>query len=160
MRRNPKITPALLDFGFPKSTAKKSPLLVTYGNPRILVVDDDPSFGRILAQHARLGGVALAFFRSFDEIRGKLGRWRFDAAVVDSDLGEATGVQVARYLERFLLDVPILLVSQSDLTVPPKEQWPASVREFLFKKVGHRAILDAVVRISGKREGMNHADPN
>jgi len=158
VKKNVKITPALVDFGYPKSSTKSGPILVTYGNPRILVVDDDPSFGRILAQYARLGGVALAFFRSFDEVRGKLSRWRFDAAVVDSDLGEATGLDVARYLERFLLDVPVLLVSQSDLTVPPKEEWPASVREFLFKNVGHRAILDAVVRLSGKREGMTHAD--
>jgi DNA-binding response OmpR family regulator len=141
----------MVDSAFHRTASHGSPLLVFGGNPRILVVDDDPSFGRILARQARIGGVALAFFQSLDELRGKLSRWRFDAAVLDSDLGDESGVEAARYLERYLLNLPVLLVSQSDLDVPPKEKWPSSVRQFLLKSVGHERILEEVVRLAGKK---------
>jgi DNA-binding NtrC family response regulator len=124
--------------------------LVTWGFPRILVLDDDPSFGRILIHIARQAEVSMAFFRSPDELQGKLGRWRFDAAVVDSDLGHTSGVDTVRYFERFLENLPVLLVSQSEIGLPPAAEWPASVRQFLFKSVGHQQILAAVVEIAKK----------
>ncbi len=152
MRKTVNITPALVDAGFKRRGSKGSPLLVTWGHPRILVVDDDPSFGRILAQYARNEGVSLAFFRSLDEVRGNLSRWRFDAAVVDSDLGNETGLEAVKYFERFLLNLPILLVSQSELGVPPRHEWPSSVRRFLPKNVGHRTILETIVHLAKKEK--------
>ncbi len=62
--------------------------------PRILVVDDEPVFGKIIAEAARRSGMEVTVCKSVEEL-AKCKDWRFDVAILDYDLGEdgaVTGV--------------------------------------------------------------------
>ena len=110
--------------------------------PRILVLDDDPIFGRIMRQAATKKGSAVSYCKSVDEL-SKLPSWDYDVIVMDYDLGPVTGFELTDYLEKFTsVEVPVILVSQTKLR--GSQKWPETIREFVHKGLGPFAILDAV----------------
>jgi CheY-like chemotaxis protein len=114
------------------------------GLARILVVDDDPSFGKIMSRIGQQSQVSMTVCKSLEEI-GDLEHQKFDAAIVDYDLGSTNGIQVAEHLENLLGDIPVILVSQSQLVETPISLWPSNVKGFLHKALGHIAILEAAL---------------
>ncbi len=109
--------------------------------PRILLVDDDEMYGKILARAASQAGIDLVYCRSLEEF-GKLKDFDFDVALIDYDLGAVTGCELTVYLEHYTKsEVPVVLISQSELK--RDRQWPSSIQEFILKDRGPHAALEA-----------------
>lgn len=68
--------------------------------PRILVVDDDPIFGKIINRSANELGANVTFCQSIREF-GVLGQnWEeYDVAIIDCDLGAINGCELVEYME-------------------------------------------------------------
>lgn len=107
---------------------------------KILLIDDDPLFGKIMQHYAAKMGSSLTFIDSVDKLTDEVLR-DFDVAVIDYDLGSCTGVELVKYLNNRLGSMPIVLVSQTQRT--ESERWPDSIHEFVHKTLGPYAILDA-----------------
>jgi DNA-binding response OmpR family regulator len=116
----------------------------TGGQVQILVVDDDPSFGKILNRIGQQSQVLVTVCQTLEQLRG-LPEKKFHAAIVDYDLGNFDGIEVARRLEVSDARVPVILVSQSQLVETPISCWPSNVKGFLHKALGHFAILEAAL---------------
>ena len=118
--------------------------------PRILLVDDDPTFGKIMNRASEMKGVKITYCKSIDEF-GALQSWDFDTIIMDYDLGAVTGFELTEYLEKFTKeDVPVILVSQTEQK--SSKNWPYTIREFVHKKLGPFAILDAAFEAHEIRE--------
>jgi CheY-like chemotaxis protein len=112
--------------------------------PRILIVDDDPVFCRLMAAIGEKMGVQVEYRGSLKELYKALPKLKFDAAIVDYDLGCVTGVQLSRYLEKVSRGKPLILVSNyKDI---PRGGWSNSVRAFVGKGSGEVAILRQALR--------------
>ncbi len=107
--------------------------------PRILVVDDDPTFGRIMQRAAVYLEADLVFVQCLQDLDPNL-LGSFDVAIVDYDLGSVTGLELARYLDHHV-SVPIVLVSHAERT--PNRQWSDSIHDFVHKSAGAHVIMDA-----------------
>ena len=112
--------------------------------PRILLVDDDPSFGKILAKIAQQSRVAVTVCHNLQEV-GETTWWDYDVAIVDYDLGTSTGLEIIRQLERVRPDMPVILVSQSQHVETPISRWPGSIKGFMNKALGHFAIMESAL---------------
>ena len=124
--------------------------------PQILLVDDDPVFGKILSRLAEQSRVNLTYCRSLEEV-GEKASWHYHSAIVDYDLGTATGIELIRQLEKVLEAVPIILVSSSSSRIDiPISRWPESIKGFLQKSLGHVAILEAAVAAHDLAVGQAH----
>ncbi len=110
--------------------------------PHVLLVDDDPVFGKIMAQYARKFGYTLTYVASVENLPD-LNHTAFDVAILDYDLGAVTGVELASYFESCCTPLPIVMVSQSKHD--ERGDWPGAVHEFVHKSLGPYAILDAAV---------------
>ena len=110
--------------------------------PRFLLVDDDPILCRIMQKAAQSLGIELTYLSTLDDL-SKLTETRFDVAMLDYDLGFLNGYEVASYLEQKVPEMPIILISH--LNNLSTNQWAGSIREFIHKKLGPFAILDAAV---------------
>jgi CheY-like chemotaxis protein len=109
--------------------------------PRILLIDDDLTFGRILAKAAQRSHLELIECNSVKQVN-RIPKWNFDVALIDYDLGDITGVQLSDVIGR-LRDMPVLLLSQyKQITV---RQWPSRIKGFLHKSAGPFVILQAAV---------------
>ena len=118
---------------------------MTEGNtkpPTLLIVDDDPSFAKILKRMAERQKAIVSVCKSLDEL-GTLQAKVFDIAIVDFDLGTANGLEVTDYLARFSPGCSVILVSQVDNFFPQFYTWPDTIECFIPKSAGHQEILEA-----------------
>lgn len=117
---------------FPDSTRK----------PRILVIDDDDKFGRMMAHIACNNGLILNHFPSLEDAGQEL-LADADVVVIDYDLGGESGVGVSRTLERHHRQKPVLLISASQDAMRDTA-WPANIRSFVAKSMGPFSVLDSI----------------
>jgi DNA-binding NtrC family response regulator len=114
---------------------------------RILVVDDDPIFCRLMQRIGSIKGISVITVSNYAEAM-QIENPQFDAAVMDYMLDEhATGLQVASRFSGDMYTMPVILVSHTS-NIPGTKAWPATVREFIHKNFGPHAILDAAIEAS------------
>ncbi len=105
------------------------------------MIDDDPTFGKILHQIGVQSGVEVVVVNKVDAMNA-LPKEHFDVAVLDFDLGPVTGVEVATQLEKSGTVKYSILVSQSQDVGTPIGDWPKSIKGFVQKSLGHFAIFE------------------
>lgn len=115
------------------------------GRPKILLVDDDVTFGRIMTKMAEKVGLSLHYMSSANEIHS-LKEPDFDIGIFDFDLGAITGLQLTAIVEKYLGNVPILLVSSYG-KIENRKKWPELVVGFIPKSKGFYSILAEACRI-------------
>jgi EAL domain-containing protein (putative c-di-GMP-specific phosphodiesterase class I)/ActR/RegA family two-component response regulator len=79
--------------------------------PRLLVLDDEPAFGQIMARIARRNGWAAETTTDVVEFQRLFARLRPDAIMLDLQLGNADGVEQLRFLQSQHYDGAIVLMS-------------------------------------------------
>jgi len=116
-------------------------VMVPRSIPRVLLIDDDPTFGKMMIRAARAKNVPITYCKNLVEFR-KIKSFDFDVFIVDFDLGEVNGSELTRYMEQFSKEeIPTILISQTNQT--DSNSWAPTIREFVHKRVGPYAILDA-----------------
>ena len=109
---------------------------------RILLVDDDPVFCKIVERAASSHGLNITVMGGPTQL-DRLKTDEFDVAIIDFHLGLLNAYDLASYMARLNLSTPIIMVSHTDGLVP--QNWPSNIREFINKKLGPAAILDAAL---------------
>ncbi len=114
---------------------------------RILLIDDDSNFGKILKQEAKSKNISLIICLSLNNPELLAGQ-KFDCAIVDYDLGDrTTGPELGQNLVKVLGAIPMLLISQKPRTQADGNQWPACIKGFVHKESGHQAIINAALDV-------------
>jgi CheY-like chemotaxis protein len=118
-------------------------------HPRILLIDDDLTYCKVMGKIAAHRGIDLTYCTSADAI-GLINDWTFDSAIIDFNLGAVTGYEVASYLETKECPLPALIVShsrQEDLG-----DLPSTVQAFIAKSAGPDQTLTAALALSRRVE--------
>jgi len=110
---------------------------------RLLLVDDDPIFGKIFKREAKQNNISVVVCISLHNPELLSGQ-TFDAVVVDYDLGGMTGPELGKYLVSTLGKIPILLISGKNREVVDPE---GNIRGFMLKERGYKEILDATLKL-------------
>lgn len=109
---------------------------------RMVLIDDDVGFSKIMQAFASSRGIDLECFRELNDM-GSLGRLSlYGVAIVDYDLGNMNGIEVAEYLPAFFDDMPMLLISGQNRQPREGTAWPKSVKGFMHKDKGPDKIID------------------
>ncbi|MBC7661033.1 MAG: response regulator [Chitinophagaceae bacterium] len=119
-----------------------SPIIRMNKKPKMVLIDDDPSYTSILARCAAMEGIDLDTFNSLSELGFVSLLRNYDVAIIDYDLGSLNGVEIAEYMSTLLNDMPMVLISASDRSEEMAAHCPHSVRAFLNKSAGFSKILD------------------
>ncbi|WP_176736883.1 response regulator [Oligoflexus tunisiensis] len=112
--------------------------------PRIVLFDDDPFFVRMMEQYARRNYLSLTGVWRMDDIP-RIARQDFDLAIIDYDLGDLSGIEVAEFLEEVFDTMPFIMISHSQRWPDKNQPWPRSVRNFVLKENGPAMILDTAL---------------
>jgi hypothetical protein len=114
---------------------------------RVILIGEAPSSQILDDLRTIEKGLDLDVFASLEEL-GFVGLLaRYDVAIVDNDLADVTGLDVAAYMATFFGDKPVLLIGDRNL----KQEQLASlscVKGFMAKSQGHRHILMAAVNLA------------
>jgi DNA-binding response OmpR family regulator len=130
-----------------KQNASPGPAPTVAGSPmaRVLVVEDDPMFARMLEREGIAQHVEMVVCRNEAEVVAALKRQSVDVAILDYYLEESTGDKTAALLNQ---DIPVILVS----AVSPAIDWlrslqPSGIRSFLPKQNGAPAIVAEAISL-------------
>ena len=112
---------------------------------RFVVIDDDPLFGNIMTRFAKAQGTEVDYFESMREFEPCSRARRYDAAIVDYDLGDMTGIDIAEQLQVLFGDIPLVLVSSQprDRSIP--KTWPKVIKGFVRKQAGFATIFSTTM---------------
>jgi len=117
----------------------------------ILFVDDDALFCRLIERTAEQMGLAVLTCRTRDELQLLAVPNTFDVAVVDYYLDGGAlnmrGSAVARWLGR----TPVVLTSRDERCRFDSDIWPMTVKRFVDKSLGPRAILETALTLKPTR---------
>lgn len=122
---------------------------------KVLLVDDDLVFGKIMSEVAREEGIELQVHDSLLSL-GYLGSLKnYDAIILDYHLEHLNGLEIATYLDSFLNDMPAVLISNGDMQDVSTVPWPVCLHTFVPKQRGYKAILEAA-RDAISKKGSSH----
>lgn len=123
--------------------------------PRIVLIDDDPVYGAVIGRWAQIEGVELDVFHSLDDL-GFVGLLsQYDVAIVDYDLGDINGKDVADYMTTLFGNKPMIMISGVDRS-QEMMSCPSCVKAFMRKSAGYEKILNTAlsIRRKGRTEGF------
>jgi DNA-binding NtrC family response regulator len=112
---------------------------------KVLLVDDDPSFGFLMARVAKSMSIELTHKVSLIELGSFAMIKNFDIAMIDFYLENLRGDEIAQYVDTFFNDIPIVIVSAHEFDDKSKSKWPPTVKAFLPKEIGPAQLLKKVV---------------
>jgi len=119
---------------------------------RILIIDDDRRHGESLGDLLTTRGHEAYYALNYTEARWFAGLFRFDLSVIDFDLPEMAGAEVARRLLKLLPGIEVAIMSARD---------PAVLRgeipglPFFQKPIQIPSFLEFVEGILVRRRGEN-----
>jgi FixJ family two-component response regulator len=111
--------------------------------PFIAIVDDDLDVGRSLVRLLGLAGYDAQSFYTVEAFLLAAALRRPDCLIVDMDLGESSGVELARLLRSRGLLCPIIFIS-GDPTGTGESQALALGQDFLAKPVTESELLASI----------------
>lgn len=114
---------------------------------KMLVIDDDPSFGQLISTLAESRGLQTHYVSSLLDL-GSFARIKeYEVALIDYFLGNLRGDEIAQYVEMFFQDIPVVIVSGNNFSAEEVDKWPASVKRFVAKSEGPYNIIDRVISV-------------
>jgi len=118
--------------------------VVGYRPNKFIVIDHDLQFGERLLHVASERGFYVDCYKSMLEI-GYLGRLKqYDVAIVNYELGDMTGLEVAEYCEKLLGNLPLILIcDDEDIREKIAYERSSAVFRCLAKQSGIYTIMNA-----------------
>lgn len=109
--------------------------------PRLVLIDDDPSFGALMSKTADKHAIDLDFFESVDGLGfiNRLGE--YDVILIDQQMDHISGMELAAYLLAFNREKTVILVSSTDVTQHGEVKLPSFISGFIHKDEGFYQVL-------------------
>lgn len=108
---------------------------------RYVLIDDDASYRTILVRCAGMEGMDIDVYESLMDLGSVAMLGRYDAAIIDYDLGALNGVEIAENISALFGDIPVILVSEKDRAPDGNKNWPKSIKKFIKKSHGYTYAL-------------------
>ncbi len=122
--------------------AKKNPFTI----PRVLVVDDDPTFCKVMSRTAKKLKIRITTCETLEKLTRLPDRPPYDVIVVDYYFGSLTGTQLSYLLGKH---VPVVMTCGTERHRIPDTEWPPCVLYFIHKLQGPEAILTEALKSVG-----------
>lgn len=108
--------------------------------PSIALIDDDPIFNNLMDLTAKRAGIDLTSFQSLN-LKERARDWTFDMAIIDYQLTDLSGIDLADQIYLKVGKVPVLLISQTNRQMKNHDM-PPIVKGFSHKSKGFTRILE------------------
>ncbi len=101
--------------------------------PRYLLIDDDTCFGKVIQRQARVMGANVFHIPSISKVKNFGQLHSYDAVLVDYDLADMTGFEVAEFLNKHLRGTPIVMVSSTNRPYQDRRAKLSNIAGFVSK---------------------------
>ena len=105
----------------------------------IVLIDDSQVFCSLMLAVSTEFDIDLKAYHSLADMYSFAKLKEFDLAMIDYYLESWSGVEIARYVEVFFSDLPVVLISADTLEMRPN--WPACIKGVLAKSIGPQQLF-------------------
>jgi DNA-binding NtrC family response regulator len=110
---------------------------------KMVLIDDNQVFRSLLKNFANARGISLTCFSSVLEMGSICCFNAYDIAIVESEHGTLSGVEVGEYLTTLMSGLPLILISEGLRPIKSVMSiWPKAIKGFIHKDDGPDAILN------------------
>jgi len=117
---------------------------------RILLVEDDPSFGYILSEYLLLQGFEVLWAKSGGEALERLSRHQFNLAILDIMLPDTLGFDLAQAIRKNSPALPFIFLSARSLKIDKLKGYKVGAMDYITKPVDEELLLAKINALIGK----------
>ena len=126
---------------------------------KYILIDDDPIYQSIMTRVAQQKGIDLDVYESLLAL-GSIGLLaKYDAVIVDYDLGQINGIEIAEYLSALFGDIPMILVSEKQRD-PRSHPWPNCIKQFINKSLGYEYVINQAIEATARQAKKQNPKPH
>lgn len=114
---------------------------------KILLVEDDKSFGYVLSEYMQLKGYDVIWMETAKEGIDALSKNSFELAILDINLKNATGFDVAQTITNDSKDLPFIFLTARDLKIDQLKGYQYGAEEFITKPIDEEILLAKIEAI-------------
>ena len=114
---------------------------------RVLIADDEPGIRELLEEILTLRGIEVEVAASGSEAIAALERHSFDLAILDLLMPGTPGSHVARYIKSNTPDMPIVIITGSDVETIEKSLQGISITKVIRKPFEMEEISTVVTKL-------------
>jgi|SRR5579862_856533 len=119
--------------------------------PRVLLVEDDVSLGRTLAERLERDNLTVEWAQSIGDARAKLGEGHWDLAILDVKLPDGSGFGLARLIKTGTT-VPVMFMTALNSAENRLEGFEIGADEYLPKPFHLKEFLIRVRHVLARRQ--------
>ena len=121
---------------------------------KILLIEDDESFGYILTEYLKLHDYEIDWAKSGEEALEKIETSSFNLGIFDVMLPGNNGYEVAEKIKRKLPELPFIFLSAKSLKVDKLKGFKVGADDYITKPVDEELLLAkirALINRTGKQ---------
>ncbi len=119
---------------------------------KILLLEDDPSFGYILSEYLLLQGLDVEWVKTGKKALEVLGNKRYDLAILDVMLPDTTGFEVAERVKGQHPELPFIFLSARSLKIDQLKGYKVGAVDYITKPVDEELLLAKIRVLVGHRQ--------
>lgn len=124
---------------------------------RLLLVEDDQSFGYILSEYLLLKGFEVSWAKSGASALEQLKHDLFDLAILDVMLPDTTGFELAETVKRQHAAMPFIFLSARSLKIDKLKGYKVGAMDYVTKPVDEELLLAKINALIGKQSSATPA---
>ena len=117
----------------------------------VAVVDDDPSLGKALTRLLTANGYRVELFASGNALLGAVASLEATCLIVDINLGDGSGLDLARRLADFGLSFPLIFMTGGHDEAIRARCAEFGCTAFLVKPFTEQRLIEAIAEASGSK---------
>ena len=123
---------------------------------KILLVEDDKSFGYVLSEYMKLKNYDVTWKESVDDAIKVLSKSSFDIAILDINLKNKTGYDIADTIIHNKYPVPFIFLTARDLKIDQLKGYQYGAEEYVTKPIDEEILLAKVEAILARKSQIKN----
>lgn len=119
---------------------------------KILLLEDDQSFGYILSEYLMMHGYEIHWKKSGKEALAAIEKQNFDLAILDIMLPDIDGFEVAENISRKQASLPFIFLSAKSLKIDKLKGYKAGAFDYITKPVDEELLLAKIKVLVGNHK--------
>lgn len=120
-------------------------------HPRILLVEDDHSFGYILSEYLGMQDMQVDWVKSAEDAEALLQQHVYDLAILDVMLPGSNGFKLGTNLRQQFVDLPFLYLSAKSLKVDQLKGFRLGAIDYLTKPIDEELLVAKIRALLDRR---------
>ncbi len=118
---------------------------------KILLLEDDQSFGYILSEYLGMQDYQVTWAKSGKEALDFISKQFFDLAILDIMLPDINGFEVAESIKRKQSDLPFIFLSAKSLKIDKLKGYKVGAVDYVSKPVDEELLVAKIKALIGKQ---------